>query len=100
MNTTETSRPDRGDLNAAAELSPDRAAVADVDRACALLGIPTAAPAATDDAAVTAVVFQDAAEYLRVLFGERTALGGPQILKPRAIVHLNVASPTTPPRAA
>jgi len=100
MNTIETSRPGRGDLNAAAELSPDRAAVAGVDRACALLGIATAAPAATDDAAVTTVVFQDAEEYLRELFGERTALDGAQIQKPRAIVHLNVASPTTPPRAA
>ncbi len=49
---------------------------------------------------MTAVVFQDAEEYLRELFGERTALDGAQIQKPRAIVHLNVASPTTPPRAA
>ncbi|OJV93339.1 MAG: hypothetical protein BGO47_05135 [Microbacterium sp. 67-17] len=100
MNTIETFRAGRADSTAAAEAPPRDAVETGVDRVCALLGIPAAAPAATDDAAITAVVFQDAEEYLREVFGERTAREGAQTVQARPIVHLHVAPPTTPPRAA
>ncbi len=96
MNLLETLRPSEGDIDAA-QLLPDPAAVAGVDRACALLGIPVAAPAVTDSAGLTAVIFQDAAESLWDVFGERIAREPAKIVRPHPIAHLHLALPTTLP---
>ncbi len=100
MNLLETLRPGRGVINAATEVFPDFAAESGVERACALLGIPAVAPASPAAPVVTAVIFQDAEEYVREVFGEREVGEQTKIVQPRPIVHLSVAPQPTPPRAA